>query len=151
MVSDDEFAAWQERLVTVERRCEVLEGTKPAAAPSPSWPTQADFLSQVRGSPGFVVDPGVARDTPCTCYHVKENDLCWSKGIVGALDKEQEELYCSERDYKELSPAQQERLQNFQASADACKLETKDVPKGEELQPWLSCMSKELRSRGIEE
>jgi hypothetical protein len=125
---------------------------------SPPWtgaggPGVADFLSQTRGSPGLVVAPDVAREpTPCLCYEIESrsghSNLCFHHGIVGALDKEQVDLYCQTKEERPPTPEQKARLEDFQGSADTCKTSISDVPKGQELEPWMSCMSAELRSRG---
>lgn len=137
------------RIAALERKMEVVTGVVGPA----SQVGTLDFLSQTRGSPGFVVDPGIARETPCICHEIdnpEHSELCFSKGIVGALDKEQITLYCPTKEVRPLTPAQKARLEDFQASADVCKGEIQDVPKGEEMEPWLSCMSRELRARGRE-
>ncbi|MGH7611780.1 MAG: hypothetical protein ACREN4_07150 [Candidatus Dormibacteria bacterium] len=112
-----------------------------------------DFISQTRGSPGFVVDQARAReDTPCLCYELRRreggtSELCFKHGIVGALDEPQKDLYCEGRELRPPTAAQQARLQDFQDSAEVCKVEVEEYPKGEELDPFLSCMSRELRAR----
>jgi hypothetical protein len=142
-----ELKALQFRLTAVERRVDVITGT---IGPASTVGT-LDFLSQTRGSPGFVVDPGVARETPCLCYEIdnpNHSELCFSKGIVGALDKEQIGPYCPTKEVKPLTPRQKARLEDFQAAADACKVEIQDIPKGEEMDPWMACMHRELKARG---
>ena len=138
------------RLDDVDRRLGVLEAQE-AQEPwhHPDGPCQTDFLSQMGGSPGIVLDPGMARATPCVRYTIGEKPLVYSKGILGALDPEQEQVYCPSWIDKEPTPAQRERIEAFQQSADACKTEIADVPKGEKLHPWLGCMTRELRTKGV--
>ncbi len=146
-LTPSEMRALQFRLTAVERKVDVITGT---IGPAGTVGT-LDFLSQTRGSPGFVVDPGVARETPCLCYEIdnpNHSELCFSKGIVGALDKDQIGSYCPTKDVKPLTPRQKARLEDFQSSADACKLEIQDIPKGEEMDPWMACMHRELKARG---
>jgi len=102
------------------------------------------------GSPGIVVDEEVAKASPCRCIEYRPGKkLCFSKGIVGALSDEQEKLYCPTEE-KLVSPGLQKRLESWMESVDTCKAEIAKVPPGERLKPWLSCMSRELKARGVE-
>lgn len=102
------------------------------------------------GSPGIVVDEELAKVTPCRCIEYRPGKkLCFSKGIVGALSDEQEKLYCPTEEKLE-SPGLQKRLESWMGSVDICKSEIAKVPPGERLKPWLSCMSRELKARGVE-
>jgi len=99
-------------------------------------------------SPGIVVDEAVAKATPCICYDVDGKLMCFSKGIIGTLDQGQIEAYCPEK--KIVKEGIARRVAKFREAAEVCKLEIKDIPKGERLEPWLKCMGRELRARGIE-
>jgi hypothetical protein len=142
-----------QKVKLVDRRLAVME----ASVDSPPWtgaggPGVADFLSQTRGSPGFVTDQAIAREAvPCICYEIQSrtgtSELCFKHGIVGALDKDQIGLYCQEKEQRQPTPEMKARLEDFQESAAACKVAISDVPKGEELDPWLGCMTQELRMR----
>jgi len=102
------------------------------------------------GSPGIVVDEEVAKATPCRCIEYRPGKkLCFSKGVVGALSDEQEKLYCPTEEKLE-SPGLQKRLEDWMESVDICKGEIAKIPPGERLKPWLSCMSRELKARGVE-
>lgn len=104
----------------------------------------------IEGSPGIVVDEGVAKATPCRCIEYRPGKkLCFSKGIVGALSDEQEKLYCPTEEKLE-SPGLEKRLENWMGSVDICKAEIAKIPLGERLKPYLSCMSRELKARGVE-
>lgn len=147
-LSDGDLAQLKDQVGLLERRMEVVEaegGTEP-------WHgTTTDFLPSMTGSPGIVVDEGVARATPCTRFDLGEGkELVYSKGIVGGLDEGQKALYCPETTTKPLSEAQQQRLRDWRDAANVCKGEIAEVPKGEQLQPWLGCMSRELSARGLE-
>lgn len=101
------------------------------------------------GSPGIVVDEATARATPCRCVEYKpEKFLCWSPGVVGALTDEQEKLYCPTTEKIE-RPGIVERMRNWQEAVDICKAEIAEIAKGERLEPWLSCMSRELAAREV--
>ncbi len=102
------------------------------------------------GSPGIVVNETLAKATPCHCIEYKPGKkLCFSKGIVGALSDEQEKLYCSTTEEME-SPGLEKRLKHWGESIETCKTEIAEIPPGERLEPWLSCMSRELSARGVE-
>jgi hypothetical protein len=100
-------------------------------------------------SPGIVIDRDIAASTPCRCARVGESEICFSRGVVGALDPGQKEAYCKPRVYFE-SPGLEKRLGEFKEAVAAAQEKIKDVPKGERLEPWLSAMSEELEKRGIE-
>ena len=102
------------------------------------------------GSPGIVVDESVAKVTPCRYIEYKPGKrLAFSKGIVGALSDAQEEIYCPEW-VKLESPGLERRLSSWMESVETCKEEIAEIPKGERLEPWLSCMSRELAAAGVE-
>lgn len=102
------------------------------------------------GSPGIVVSEATAKATPCRCIEYRPGKkLCFSKGIIGALSDEQEKMYCPVMEPME-SPGLEKRLEGWMESVETCKAEIAAVPKGERLEPWLSCMSRELASHGIE-
>lgn len=102
------------------------------------------------GSPGIVVDEAKAKATPCRCIEYKlGKKLCFSKGIVGALSDEQEEIYCPTVEALE-SPGLEKRLKDWRGAVEICKAEIAEIPKGERLEPWLKCMSRELAATGVE-
>ena len=104
----------------------------------------------IHGSPGIVVDEARAKASSCRCVEYKPGKkLCFSKGIVGALSDEQEKLYCSTIEEME-SPGLEKRLKSWQGAVTICKAEIEPIPKGERLEPWLLCMSRELSARGVE-
>jgi len=102
------------------------------------------------GSPGIVVNEATAMASPCRCIEYRPGKkLCFSKGIIGALSDEQEAIYCPVTEELE-SPGIEKRLKDWMDAVETCKAEIAPIPKGERLEPWLSCMSRELKARGIE-
>ena len=102
------------------------------------------------GSPGIVVNEATAMASACRCVQYRPGKkLCFSKGIIGALSDEQETIYCPVTEKLE-SPGLEKRLQDWMDSVETCKAEIAPIPKGERLEPWLGCMSRELKARGIE-
>jgi len=102
------------------------------------------------GSPGIVVNEATAMASACRCIEYRPGKkLCFSRGIIGALSDEQEAIYCPVTEKLE-SPGLEKRLKDWMESVDICKAEIASVPKGERLEPWLGCMSRELKAHGIE-
>jgi hypothetical protein len=102
------------------------------------------------GSPGIVVNEATAMASPCRCIEYRPGKkICFSRGIIGALSDEQETIYCPVTEKLE-SPGLEKRLQDWMDSVETCKAEIAPIPKGERLEPWLGCMSRELRARSIE-
>lgn len=102
------------------------------------------------GSPGIVVNEATAMASACRCIEYRPGKkLCFSRGIIGALSDEQETIYCPVIEKLE-SPGLEKRLENWMESVEICKAEIAPIPKGERLEPWLGCMSRELRARSIE-
>ena len=102
------------------------------------------------GSPGIVVNEATAMASSCRCIEYRPGKkLCFSKGIIGALSDEQEAIYCPVTEELE-SPGLEKRLKDWMDAVETCKAEIAPIPKGERLEPWLSCMSRELKAHGIE-
>lgn len=101
------------------------------------------------GSPGIMVDPDVAARTGCKCYKVDETLMCFSKGIIGTLNKAQVEAYCPTKEVLE-EGGMVERVKKFKAAKERALKRIEKVPKGERLEPWLTAMGEELKKEGIE-
>jgi len=102
------------------------------------------------GSPGIVVNEATAMASPCRCVEYRPGKkLCFSRGIIGALSDEQEAIYCPVTEELE-SPGLEKHLKDWMDAVETCKAEIAPILKGERLEPWLSCMSRELKARGIE-
>lgn len=93
---------------------------------------------------GIVVHPDIAAQGPCGCY----GNVCFHKGIIGALNASERGQYCHEVE-EESSPAMTKRIQHWDAAVQVCKGEIAGIPKGNRLEPWLQCMGKELPKHGI--
>ena len=107
-------------------------------------------IPYAEGSPGIVVNEALAKATACRCIEYRPGKkLCFSKGIVGALSDEQEKIYCPTVEALE-SPGLEKRLEGWMESVETCKAEIAPIHKGERLEPWLGCMSRELTAHGIE-
>ncbi len=101
------------------------------------------------GSPGIVVDEPLAKASPCRCIEYRPGKkLCFSKGIIGALSDDQEKIYCPTTVPLE-SPGLERRMESWMESVETCKAEIAEIPKGERLEPWLTCMSRELATKEI--
>jgi len=118
----------------------------PPAVPK-ALPAKAEEL----GSPGIVLDEARARATPCSCFIYKGKDLCWSRGVLGMLKQEQEDIYCVAGKAYKAQPKLVERYTRFAAAAEEAHKKIEAMPKGKErLEVWLTEMSKELSKRAIE-
>lgn len=111
----------------------------------------AEWMAVVSGLPSTVVDPGVARDAPCVRFELGEGHLplVFQKGISGALNEENQALYCSQG-YEDLplDPADQERLRAFRESAVKCSTpETGTTPSS--INEYFACIGGELLDRGL--
>ena len=141
----------ERRVIAVEEQIETRAGTM---TQNGDQPMEKDFLFEFNHEPGHiggvVVDDEVARTSTCHRMNLNGGALVFSKGIVGALDEGQRELYCPETVDVELTPEQKKRYEDFKDAVVVCQTEIKDVPKGERLQPWLKCMSREAKKKGIE-
>ncbi|MBA7680427.1 hypothetical protein ES703_88743 [subsurface metagenome] len=109
------------------------------------------FGIEEMGSPGVVLDEATARATPCSCFTYKGRDLCWSRGVIGMLKQEQQDIYCvAGRTYK-AQPKLVERYTTFAEAAEEAHKKIEAMPKGRErLMTWLTAMGEELSKRGIE-
>jgi hypothetical protein len=142
-------------LLAISNRVSLLEARATGEGPfvEGERPTIADWVNHgvYGGSPGIVVDEVEARETPCVCYELHgehERELCFSRGVVGALDDEQKALFCPTTERREPTPEQRARIEAFEAAASACKPLEEQQPHGEQrLEVWLSCMARELKSR----
>lgn len=113
-------------------------------------PSLIDFAVHAEGhSPGIMVNEAKARATPCTCYVSDGSELCFSEGVIGALDKEQKEICCNPRIELTSGPLV-ERIKKFKEAVEICKAKIANIPKGERLAPYLRCMAIEAEEkRGI--
>jgi hypothetical protein len=141
----------ERRVTAVEEQIETRAGT---LTQNGDVPMEKDFLFEFDHEPGhlggIVIDDAVARTSPCHRMRINGGELVFSKGIVGALDEGQRELYCPETIEVELTPEQQKRYGIFKDAVVVCQTRIQDIPKGERLGPWLKCMSEETKKKGIE-
>lgn len=108
-----------------------------------------NFAIEEMGSPGIVVNPDIAKATPCRCYVIDaDTKMCFSKGIIGTLSQPQRAPYCTTE--IDLTQGITERVKLFREAAKEAHKEVEKIPKGERLDPWLSAVSRELKERGIE-
>ncbi len=128
-------------------RTKVLLPTASAHAELPGE-SMSEWVSGIGGSPGIVIDPGLARATKCTRIDLGpgRKPLIYSPGIIGALDEGQEVLYCQEGMVeREASPAQLAHLQAMSEAAKTCSVEAKAVTEPREhIEAYFSCLGREL-------
>ncbi|MBA7469157.1 hypothetical protein ES707_04423 [subsurface metagenome] len=98
---------------------------------------------------GIVVNEAEAKASPCRCTEYRPGKkLCFSKGIIGALSDEQKESYCPTTVFVE-SAGLEKRFEDWMESIGTCRTEIAGIVKGERLDPWLGCMSRELTAKGM--
>ena len=145
-LSDGEVRHLKELVQDHERRLSVVEEQEQS---EPWHGGLIDTLPAMDGSPGFVVDEGVARATPCTRIDLGEgSELVYSKGVVGPLDAPQKALFCPETVDKPVSEPLRRRHQAFREASESCKGEIADLPEGERMRSWIGCISREAGKRG---
>ena len=104
-------------------------------------------LIQELGSPGIVVDPDVAVNTPCRCYFFEGSPkICYSKGIIGSLSEGQKDAYCKRIE----NLGESKRAKKFMEAAEEAGKEVEGLPEGERLEPWLHAIGRAVKKRGIE-
>lgn len=143
----EEMRQLKETVALLERRVSVVESQ---TAAEPLDDELVESLGAAEFSPGFVTDEGVARATPCTCFEMgSDKHLCFSKGVIGALDEGQQALFCPERKVKPLSDEQRRRIEGFKRATRTCEERTEDLPKGERGPAFRACVETELTNAGI--
>lgn len=118
-------------------------------------PEPLDFLSTYRGSPGFVVDERLARETPCVAVELSKRiaeetgrrRLVFSRGVRGPLDEEQVAGLCPSIEERELSAPQRQILERYAQGAARCSERVEGLPLEERIDPWLACLHRELKAR----
>ncbi len=131
---------------------ELLAEGKKLLEETPSTPELLlHFGIEEAGSPGAILDEATAKASPCSCFTYKGKDMCWSKGIVGLLAQDQQEVYCVAGKTYKAQPALTERYERFAAAAEEAHKKIEMMPKGmPRLEAWLGAMGEELTKKGIE-
>lgn len=143
----EEMRELKDTIALLDRRLSVVESQ---ATAEPLDDELVESLGAAEFSPGFVTDEGVARATPCACFELgSDKHLCFSKGVIGALDEGQQALFCPERKVKPLSEGQRRRIEGFKQANRTCKERTEDLPKDERDAAFRICMETELIATGI--
>jgi hypothetical protein len=99
---------------------------------------------------GIIVDEGKARESECKCVPLGKNRLCYVHGVVGALSREQEPLYCSNPIMLDLPAETVERTRILRDATVFCQGEVHNMPTDERLQPFMSCLVKIAKKQGLE-
>jgi len=98
------------------------------------------------------VHPELYKDLTCTCTKTgKNNDvICWKKGFIGALDKEQVEQYCPENKRVYETTGLTTRIEDFRNASELCKIGSKyDGIEINSLEDRLRCMHDNLREYSV--
>ena len=106
-----------------------------------------DYAVMEFGSPGILMDPALARKTPCKCYTYKgKPKLCFSKGIAGAMSKFQIEEFCNPL----INLGESKQLNAFERAAKKAHKKIEAVPQGKKFEKWIMEMGKELKDANID-
>ena len=99
-----------------------------------------DFAIESLSSPGLVMNPRLARESPCRCYtYKKKPTVCFSEGIIGVLKKAQIKEFCP----KIIDAGPSKRVKAFVEASEKAS-------KSKSLRPWLKKMGKELKKKGVD-
>ena len=102
---------------------------------------------------GLVVDRDTARTTGCHGYQMDGEKFLWSPGVIGMLSDPQEKIFCKgepkiKKGKRQVPKKLRKRWKFFKKSAAKCSRKTRG--KKDRLPKFLSCMSEEAASEGIE-
>lgn len=75
------------------------------------------------GLDGILVDPAKAAASECKCYASDKHidALCFTKGIIGALDEQQKMLYCANPEKVEHLPVPKSLQRRWESFGEASK------------------------------
>jgi hypothetical protein len=111
-----------------------------------------DYLFFAVGVDAIVVNPQEALNPalPCKCVSVTREsgateDLCWKKGMIGLIGKDELDAYCpaDSRQYPKSAQGMSKRLESFEKASEMC-----ETAGATDLSSRLACMSAALRSQG---
>ena len=98
-------------------------------------------------SPGILMDPSLARKTPCRCYtHKGKPKLCFSEGIMGAMSKLQIREFCNPL----INLGESKRLKAFEKAAKKAHKKIEKLPAGKKFEKWIKEMGEELGKDSID-
>jgi len=103
-------------------------------------------IPHFEGSPGVVIDEERALNSPCTGYKADGKEiLVFSEGVIGNLDKEQREKFCTLGTSWKTSPAVSKRYTKFKEAIKAAKGKYKNG----DITKWLELVGEEMRKKGV--
>lgn len=156
---ESEYEKLEHQAAELEARMEALssaiETREAMIGHDEHYPEETHLLFEMNHEPGtmgaHILDEAVARSTPCHKFTLPSGKhLVFSKGAIGPLDDGQQALYCPETVDVPLTEGQKKRFDAFTQAVETCQVEIQPIPKGERLGPWLRCMSREAKAKGVE-
>lgn len=99
---------------------------------------------------GHVINRSKALNTPCTCYKLDGELLCWSPGIIGTLTDKQEAIFCTSKDVTPATKELKNRIISWQEALDEAQERYWKEPYPHRAGRWQEIVSEELAERGIE-
>lgn len=135
-----------ERLEIIEAR---MNGEDDPTSNLANWMPEMFHTSGVIG--GIVVDEGKARESTCRRISLGDDSyLMYSKGVVGALSREQEKLYCTDILEVEVSPEVKARTKALRDATYICQAKIQDLVGPERAEVFMPCLVREARAKGVE-
>lgn len=134
-----------ERLEVIESKIDTnSEGTK-----IENWMQEA--FNAPGTIDGIVVDEGKARESDCRRIALGDSShLVYSKGIVGALNHDQEKLYCTNITDVDIPPEVAARTKILRDATIICQEQVHDLPADERLAIFMPCLVREAKKKGLE-
>lgn len=151
---DTRLLALEGQLAGLQQQMIGLEVAPPGmrTLPPVEGETIAEWVNGMTGGSGIVVDPGLARSTPCTRVMLSAalGSIVFSPGVVGPLDDSQVALYCAEGiEDRAVTPEQTSFLSKMHRASQVCGHETAAVPDiREHVEGYYSCLARELHKQG---
>lgn len=104
---------------------------------------------------GTVVNENEANVGNCKCTKVTVNgnsrEMCWHKGILGILSKEQTEKYCNANNTINEETVDERRIERIIEASDNCKYgNTFNDEAISDIKTRIKCMTEDLKSKGID-
>lgn len=153
---NERMADLEQSVMALNQRFDAI-GTLPPQLPSlpvaPRAHTPAEWMHALIQpvEPGGMLNPGLARSTPCTRINLPDmGSVILSPGIAGPLDSEQVALYCSEGIIESsASPTQVDYLRGVVSAAQVCSAETDAITDPQvRVREYHACLARELKKEG---
>ena len=151
---EEKFKSLDSKLSQIQKdivQVSVSPKTSSSSSPEHLDISPSDLVIQL-ALDGIVWDENKAKTSGCKCVSLpkEEKQLCWAKGIIGALSQKQVKKYCTPENTVIEETKLPSHVEKFIEASDACKKgQTYDGKKIKNLQDRLVCMHKMLEGSEI--